>query len=305
VLAAHRETLRTNGTEYPNRWSREGDDSHNGLTELLRVDGRSGVGFRQLRDFLAAHPQSDVLLSSESLSTWLAAAEMQEKLLDTVAAIRKLLPVTVVWTLRRFDEMAHSLYVQLSLAGVVAQPPDRFMKRLPHARMFAGMRNLEELVGGRAIYVKYDRGGGHYHELLSALGLSADMANVIASCLRSSRRLNSSRSHKQLVAAVYVDELITRTGVAFTKRTLLNAFDHEGLRFDVDRPCEVAGEAVRRGLHERALESARCYGFAPYLDFFEAEEVDAVPSPESLDVSDLSEKDLLRLASHLRRPHEP
>lgn len=299
ALAGQRDLLAATGTIYPDGWNREGDDSHNGLTELLRAGAEPGA-FGEVTELLAAHPGTDVLLSSESLTTWLLREEMLETLLGMVTAMRDVVPVTVVWTLRRLDDMAHSLYVQMSLAGIESQPGAQFMERVPHARIFSGMRELERLAGDRAVYVKYDSGGAHNVELLDAFGLSREAAAAIGSQLRSSRRLNASRSHKQLVAARNVEALSARSGVELSKAALLDAFDTDGFRFEHDRPCELAGDAARSELREAALESARSCGFSPYLSFFEDEEAGEAPSARDLDPDDLSDEDLSRLISHLR-----
>jgi hypothetical protein len=303
ALAEHRPLLRGAGIVYPDRWSRNGDDSHNGLTELLRRSAESaeswGSELSELTGLLAAEADADVLLSSESLTTWLLREDMCEALLAMVGAVRDVVPVRPVWVLRRLDDMAHSLYAQLALAGIATESAAEFMERVPAARMFAGMRALDELVGGEAVYVRYRSDGAHNLELLGAFGFPSDVRRAIGAFLRSSPRLNASRTHMQLVAAVNVEELSARSGVELSKRQLLEAFDEEGLRFADDGPCELAGEEARRALRERALRAAREAGFTPYLDFFAHEEARPAAPARDLDPDQLDDEDLRRLLSHL------
>jgi hypothetical protein len=301
AMAEHRDLLDRAGTVYPDRWSREGDDSHNNIADWVGDLDRYDTALRELTDFLTAHAGKDVLLSSESLTTRLLRPRPCEALLTMVRTIREVMPVTVVCTLRRLDDLIHSLYVQFSLAGVTTQTPQQFMEGGLRSRLFANMRRLGDSSGGGTVYCKYDRGGAHNVELLHALELPADVSDAVLSNLRAMRRLNASRSHKQMSAAINVDELSARCGVELSKRALLDAFDRDGLRFDGDRPCELAGEALRRDLREAGLESARKSGFAPYLEFFEEAEAEEAPAAEPFEADDLSDEDLDRLVSHLTR----
>jgi hypothetical protein len=302
AIAKHRGQLASAGVIYPDKWGRNGDDTHNEIADLLNGGQGQDAASEEIKAVFAGFPGEDMLLSGESLTTLLLADKTCEVLLQFLHGVRELAPVTCIWTLRRFDDMIHSLYVQAAAAAMVAsQPAVEFMEGLDwQDRIFANMRRVEEAVDGRAIYVRYDPAGRHNAELLNVFGLRGDLADSIGSELGESTRLNTSRSHKQLVTAVNVDWLSAGSGVALSRRALLEAFDRGELSFEDDQACELVGREVRRDLHERAVEAARECGFTPYLRFFEAEELGEFPSPMRLDPDVLNDEDLSRLRSHAR-----
>lgn len=301
AIARNRDRLAATGTVFPDRWGLNGDDTHNEIASRLAAAqaGQVDSVFGDVASLLARHAVEDVLLSSESLSGWLLDEERCEILLALLHTMQQTAPVTCVWTLRRFDDAAHSLYVQLSLARSRKRPPIAFMERLSQDGIFSSMRKVEDAIDGRVIYVKYDPIGAHNAELLRAFGVAEDLAEVIQSDLRASPRLNISRTHKQLAAAINADELSARSGATLDKHALLEVFDRGEFTFEDDWPCELIGYDVRRGLHERALKAAREHSFTPYIRFFADEELGELPMPESLELDILSDRDLERLTSYL------
>src|ERR1700746_1575901 len=97
ALAAQRGRLKMEGIVYPDRWSRHGDDSHNGLVDLLGGAEGGGAVFGQVRRSLDAHAGETVLLSSESLGAWLVREETHELLLELIAVAGEQGPVACIW----------------------------------------------------------------------------------------------------------------------------------------------------------------------------------------------------------------
>lgn len=283
---------------YPDDWKGPGNSAHHQLAEVLGRARTSDAAFDEFSEWLANYTDIDMLLSTESFTNWLQTDEAREVFLEFLRRAQEVVPVTCVWSLRRFDDMAHSGYVQLTLGGIRSCPPDEFMAGIRPGHWFSGMRMVEDAVEGRAIYVKYDPSGKHNTELLHAFGLP-DQVKAVDPESKAPPRLNASCSHKQLAAIVNVAELSIRSGVALDKPSLLDAIDHGELQFEDDRPCALVEPDVRRDLHERALAAARECGFAPYLRFFEDEQCGPFPAPTSLGPDALSGEDLSRLVSHL------
>jgi hypothetical protein len=299
ALSRHQESLARAGVVYPDDWKGSGTTAHHELADVLGRARRSDAAFDEFGRWLANHADVDVLLSTESLTNWLQTDEVREVFLRFIRSAQEVAPVTCVWSLRRFDEVAHSGYMHMTLKGMPSCPPDEFMACIRPGHWFTGMRQVADAVEGRAVYVKYDSSGTHNTDLLHAVGLPDRVVEAIDSELRVSARVYASRSHKQLAAVVNASELSARSGVPLDKRSLLSAFDRDGFRFEDERPCALVEPAVRRDLHERALADARGCDFTPYLRFFEDEQCGPFPAPTGLGPDALSAEDLGRLVSHL------
>jgi hypothetical protein len=299
AIAQHRDRLAVAGAVYPARWGRKGDDTHNELTDMMRSAQKGEGGFEDLEELLERHGNEDVLLSSESLTQWVLREERLEVLLTLLSVARSAAPVRCVWTLRRFDDVAHSLCLQMLLAGLLRHSPVEYMEGFPIADMFTNMRRVEEAVHGDAVYVKYDRSGAHNKQLLAAFGLSTNVAGAVESALGMSSRLNVSGTHKEVAARINAEELSARSGVELREDALSECFGGGEFRFHDDGPCELVGRGVREELHERALAAAHETGFGPYLRFFGEEKLEAMPERATLDADVLSGEDLERLAGRL------
>jgi hypothetical protein len=188
TLAAQRSLLAGGGLVYPRMWSHNGDDSHNDLADLRRnVPG----GFDDLLAFLAGETAPRMLLSVESFTSWLLREESLEALIGLLNSLRETAPVNTIWTLRRIDDMALSLYEQLSRAGIASVSAERFTEQVPCERIFSGMRTLTDLEGVKPLYLRYDRHGTHNFDLLDRLDLPAEIPKALKSQLRSAARLNA------------------------------------------------------------------------------------------------------------------
>jgi hypothetical protein len=295
VLARRRDQLMAVGTVYPDRWSRKGDDTHNGLTDLVAASRRSGAAINEFKSFLEDHSDRDVLLSSESLSVWVGRKD--EALMSLFMAIQEVTSLRCIWTLRRLDDLLQSLYIQMALGGREMAPPAEFMSNF-NVKEDEGMRAIERAVTDVS-YVKYEPDGGHNVRLLRAFGLPSDEVGAIGAELSSTPRLNVSRTYKQFVAATNVDVVSARLGFKTSRRALRDAFEREGFQFKDDSPCSLVDGSVREEVHGRMLESSRRSGFDAYVEFFGEDEIQG--SAVSLNPDILSDQDLSRLADHLQQ----
>lgn len=299
ALFQQRGPLGNAGISYPDRWRRQlvpqlVDGSHNGFVDLLTAFEDSPTAVDELREFLTAHADEDVLISSELIATWVRQPGNHEVARRFLAAVGEAMPITCVWTLRRFDDLACSLYLQMISMGIRLPAPTEFIGSVSPKGLFAGMRRMEQCVEGVA-YVKYRSDGGHNAELLRALGIPISLSEGIVREATDGPRLNPSLTHKQAVALLNVESLSARAGVALDKEVLREAFNAGGFEFEGDGPCELVNGGVRRGSRERALECAAEIGLESYVRFYEGQEGTDEPSPafvgtgpEHLDDEDLS-----------------
>jgi hypothetical protein len=304
VMASRRDRLASAGLIYPDRWGIDGDDTHNRLGDLLNAARRSGGSLDELSGLLAANAHTDVLISSEGLTTWLWKDTAGENLIALLEAAEAVTPVTCIWTLRRLDEMIHSIYLRRVGKGVETHTPSEVMEWLDPDRMFANMRYVQDAHDHRTAYLKYEPSGTHNVELVRMLGLPDEMTSSLERELGARRRLNLSRTRKQLASLMNVQAVCSRAGLDVTREELLAAYDDDGFGFEDDEPCELAGREPREGLHERALAGAGAHGIAAYCDFFGDARVEP-PAPTDLEPDALTERDLRRLVAHLTRrsPH--
>lgn len=296
ALVAWEDRLAEAGVLYPREW-RVRAGAHR-FVEVLAPLAESGEPPEELRAFLAANADRDVLFSSENLSVWALGGRI-ETLLSFLGVLRAAAPVRCVWTLRRADEMLHSVFRQMTFVKGRA-PEGAFLGDLALGDLFAGMRRVEEAVEEVA-YVKYASAGGHNAELLAAFGLPVGLAAPIERELRAGQRLNPSASEKAMAAVLHADRLSERAGVELDPAAIRDAF-RDGFRFDGDRACVLAGQGERREKHERVLAVARQRGFEPYLRFFEDERVDDPTPAAELGPGTITDEDLSRLVACLRQP---
>jgi hypothetical protein len=305
ALVEHGELLARGELSYPQRWRVPHLPAHNGLYDLLDASLRSGEDvFDELIQFLRANRVRDVLLSAEGLTNWLPAEDRREALLRFLAAAREVTPTRCLWTLRRVDEVLSSLYLLGMRFGLNMPPPEQYVAGWDHPNnpfdasrsedLFAGMRMVEEALGGDVLYFAYDPGGAHLGELLDSLRLPIEVRTAIDETLDRGPRRNVSLSHKQAAALLNVDALSARAGVEIDGVALRNAFFKGELSFDDDRPCDLIEAGERQALHERALAAARAQGFSPYGELFGDAKFDPY-SPVSLEAAVLSDADLDRL----------
>jgi hypothetical protein len=241
---------------------------------MLEASRESSDAFDGLIRFLTTHAGSRVVLSAESLTNWLAAGEKQDAFLRLLAVAREAVPTRCIWTLRRLDDMLHSLYLLRLARDSGTPPPDEHFAAVsaPDA-FFAGMRRVEDAVEDVA-YVRYDLAGGHNHELLRAFDMSADLANEIERGIAHGARRNAALTCKQAAALLNLDQLSRSLGTRLDATSLRVALRRGELSFEQDSLCEVIGSETRQALHESALEAARAHGFAPYIEFFGEEDAE-------------------------------
>jgi hypothetical protein len=300
ALFEHRRELAEAGIVYPEMWLSHEGPTHHGLFQLLRASLHSAVPLKEFRTFLDRHSDRDVLFSAEVITTWLVVAKKPERLLDLLGTAREVMQTRSIWTLRRVDDELQSSYLRRLAYGVKLEPPDQHFARIGDlGEFFARIVRVGEATTGVA-YVKYNSGGTYNDELLWAFGIPVNAQYAIREQLLSSRRLNSSLTHKQAVVLRDLDTLSARAGVELDWVGLRDAFLDGDLGFEDDRRCELLGAEARWALHEGALASARAQGFTPYVDFFAHSEVEA-PKPVSLDPDQITDRDLERLVNHLRQ----
>jgi hypothetical protein len=287
---------------FPDMWRSGHGPTHHGLAELLDASLTSAAAFDGFRRFLEAQADRDVLLSAEVLTFWLDTTQRQDALLGLLAAAREAMPVRCVWALRRLDDALHSLYLRRVDIGIPLPSPARFFAGAcdPDA-LFAGMRRVEDAVGGDAVYVRYDTAGAHNRELLDAFGISGEVGEAIRRRLEDGPRRNAGLSRKRAAALLNVEALSARAGADLDAAALRRASWRGELSFEHDGPCELVGDRVRKAAHEGALAAARRQGFPPYPEFFADEEI-AARAPDSLGPEVIDDEDLLRLAALPRSP---
>lgn len=295
-LFEQRDALAAAGVIYPDRWRRQllpevPDGSHNGFVDVLDAIEEDGAPVEDFIAFLADNADRDVLISSELIALWALRPESRDVADRFFAAVRGVMPIRFVWTLREFDDFVCSLYLQLISMGRRLPPPEEFVGRVGPDNLFAGMRRFEECADSVA-YVRYRRDGRHNLELLRELELPSTVSVEIERAVVGPR-LNPSLTHKQAVALLEADALSTRSGVALDPRVLRRMFNAGEFRFEDDGPCVLIGEETRRRLREEALRCAIDLGPGAYVRFFNPREAEQPPAGVSdVDARVLSDADL-------------
>lgn len=250
-------------------------------------------------DDVEAQAERDLLLSCETFMSMMLTDRRQDAFLRLLDAVQAAMPVTCIWTLRRWDEMMCSYYSWQLSYGL--DPPSfrDYLASLPQVTgLLTGMCRVADFAASNPIYCKYDSTGSHNHRILSSLGLPAPVISKIGE-FGGASRLNAALSYKQTVALLNVRHLAEKSGVELDKGSVREAFTSGGVRFDGDRPCELMDLPHKRRVHEEALACAHEVGFEPYLDFFQQEEIEGPMEADLLgDVGSISEDDLIRLAGY-------
>jgi hypothetical protein len=298
VLLKNRERLAEVGIVYPEKWrSHTANPTHHGIIEMLKPAPESREATDELRQFLTAHRDEQVLLSAEGLTTSLVVKRKENGLPRLIEVAGEITTVRCVWSMRRIDDGSISTYLLRLRRHSDCPSIEAFLaNRAGPDRLFAGMRSVEEMLAGNAAYVEYANNGTHMAALLDAFDVPEPVRGEILAEL-GEQRLNGSLTYKQATAIVHRDVLSARAGVELDFPSLRKAF--RDFRFEQDRRFEPVGSDVRQSLHERALVSARRQGFSPYIEFFgDAEIPSSSPTPTNPDAID--DEDLARLADHVR-----
>jgi hypothetical protein len=305
ALFAQRGRLADAGIVYPDRWRSKTGLTHHGLAQILQASLDSEDALDDFTCFLAAHADRDVLFSAEALTFWLAPVEKQDAFVSFLDAAQEVAPVRCIWTLRRHDEVMRSFYLlRLKTGGRVRSPAGRSGQAPVLEEWFAGLRRVEEAVGGDVVYVKYDPTGRHNAELLRAFGVEGQAEARILEELERGPRLHAGPSHKQAVALTNIEALSARAGVDFEQAALRRAFLDDGFEFEQDWRCVLTEPARQRELHGRALTAARRHGVTAYVEFFgDAEVESSTPAQEGTDA--ITDADLERLVAFLAGSHRP
>lgn len=294
ALARQQALLEDAGLVYAQQWRT--------LTKSLK-EPEPDVAIDEFRLFLESHRGEDVLCSNEVLTWAIWDDGAREAFCRLLSAAETVMPVSCIWTLRRADEAADSMYRWLLLRREMPSPADfatNASDRL--ARSFSGLRKLEQGSTVTFVYVKYDRRGAHNGRLLRSFGLTEETAAAVERELEGAPRLNSGLSHKQLVALCDPAALSAKAGVRLDRPVLRDAFEREAFRFEDDRPGAVFDDRAREGLHRRALAAAAASGLDAYSGFFEDTEIGKIAPNADLSLSALTDDDLSRLVEHLQHP---
>jgi hypothetical protein len=306
AMFARRERFVGAGIVYPDRWQRK--NAHHGILELCEPSTATRAAVKGFQEYLEANRDRTVLISSEQLTAGLKGvppAERRGSLLRLLAVARQVTPVTCLWTLRRLDDLVVALYNSAFMTKRSADPPlDRAQwaaapRFSSWPARFAGMREVEDVLGGAMIYARYDAEGAHYDELLRAAGMPDSLRREILKELRDGARLNARVTQKAAATLLHLHAISRRAGIEIPRTAVLKAWFGGELRFAEDSPCELVDPEVRRVAHEEALKACRAVRFDPYLEFFEQAE----PSPAAstpLNPEILNEADLERLVALVR-----
>lgn len=258
------------------------------------------VAIGEFKRFLESHRDEDVLCSNEWLTSLAWKESSREAFLDLLTAAAEVMPVRCVWTLRRLDDLAVSVYLWLLLKGDPPLPLQR-LAALPWVEeTIIGMQRFEDAPLASTEYLEYDPEGRHNITLLAAMGLPAGLRAEIGEEMSAAPRHNTAVGHRQAAALLNAEALSARAGVAFDRGALQDAFDRGGFRFEGDSPCTLADVRTREVLHGRALRAAHQCGFDPYIRFFESSRIVAEQSPPDLSGAAVSDDDLARLVDHIR-----
>lgn len=293
ALGRHREQLAASGIVYSQRWVSGPGPTHHGIAVLIARSRKDPTAFNEFKAFLDDCADQDVLFSVEALTFWLQSKPQQDLLLNFLASVQEVVPTRCVWTLRRFDEEACSLYLLWLASGRDdLVPPSRFFERFRDVgTIFDGLRRVERAVGGDVAYVRYDASGGHNAELLCAFDMPTELRRSIRRDLDENPRANVSLTHKQAAALINREALSRASGVELDAVEMRKAFRSKEFEFARDGRCELVDAGVRRALHARALTAARRQRFLPYGEFFGDSEVfgsrSVAMGPEVLEAADL------------------
>lgn len=292
-----KDRLAVAGMVYPVNWRGRRYPAHYGLYDMLSPQPESDRALDDFKRFIDERPGQDFLLSAEGFVFWLLSDERQEAMLRFLAAAQEVTPMRCFWTLRRIDDLLASLYLLRLSLGHQLPPPAEHFEGAPsrESHLFEGMRKVSDACD--SVYVKYDATGAHNDELLEAFGIPPAAAAEIRKELRR-HRLNASLSHKQAAALINLQALSARVGVELDGISLRAAIERGDFSFEGDRPCDLVDGSVKEALHERALAAARTKGFAPYVEFFGGDDIDA-SSSAGLGAEAFSEKDLKQLVDRL------
>lgn len=298
-LAARRDELLAVGVDYPRRWCPRGSDAHYGVADMLEPSAGRDAAIAEFREYLSNRTVADILLSSESLATWLS-DEKQPALIRLLHAAQRELPVTCIWTLRSADQFLTSMYLHQLMFGYQVPPPREYFLDGAHrvAAGLAALRSVELALGEEFVYLKYAPDGGHSAAILLRVGLPAGLRDAILADL-GRVRLNPGLSRKAAAAMLHSEAISERAETQIHRATLKELFYRSAFRFAEDEPCVLVDDAVRHHVHGTALEAANAAGFAPYVEFFQDHEVESA-SPTPIDADALTDGDVAALVGRLR-----
>ena len=296
-LARQRKALGRAGIDYPEKWTSPGSNAHYGLASLLEPSAERTAALEGFRRYLASGRPEAVLLSSESLATWLS-PEKWPALLNLLRVAQSERRICCIWTLRPADEFLTSLYLHQVMFGYEVPSVEDYFRQNAVAlgRGMEAIRELEDALGVEFVYFRYEPDGRHHAQILDHVGVPERLRNALVAEMRIGPRLNPSLSRKGAAATLHRDAISARAGVEVERFRLRELLYRDGFRFEGDGPCVLVDGEVRRGAHELALDAAKRCGFAPYVEFFERHQVRAaVPTRTDPDI--LSHRDIDRLAA--------
>jgi hypothetical protein len=292
ALARRRSSLAAAGIIYPERWTANGD-AH----RLFLSDRAPETVIEDFTAFLATQADKHVVISNETFTVRLLKGEFRQVLVELISEARRIVPVRLIWSLRRLDDVIHSACLHRLILGLKSSLQDS-MQGFDVSSLFAGMAEMSQ-AADEVFYVRYEPTGEYELKMLNAMGMPSAVTRMVSEDLEAATRLNVGLTHKKTMVLLNLEQVSARCGTQLDGEQVRNAFRFSDFQFTHDRRCDLFSGEIRQGLHQQALDQARKFGISAYEDFFEDADVERPLSPTRGDADSLSDHDLRHLVAHL------
>ena len=240
-----------------------------------------------------------ILISSEAFTNALDPAILKT-FLKFIGECNARIPTRIVISLRRIDSFMESMYLHsvkvgessLDLAGYVGKR-GRWAKEL-----FQGLTAVRERSGGAGLeVVRYEASESFFGRFFDAMGLPFQEIPELSHVPRENIRLGL----KAQTVLRHFNQFADLRGMESHRPSLVHDLMWGKLQFDEDVYSYrlLSFEDANR-LHSQAMEASLATGFPEYEQFFREEKITARDSV-TLDPSNVTEADLLKLKAHLQQ----
>jgi len=263
------------------------------------INDRRDLRGLQVKSFLAhlggANP-GHVLISSEAFTNALDPGILKTflKFLDEC---RARLPTKIVISMRRIDSFMESMYLHSVKVGESSfDLADYVAKRRRWAReFFQGLTAVRKR--SEVAVVRYEASESFFGDFFNAMSLPYREIPELSSVPMENIRLGL----KAQTVLRHFDQFADQLGMEISRRSLVHDLMWGKLRFDEDVYSYrlLSFEDADR-LHSQAMEASLAIGFPEYERFFGAEKI-AARDRVTLDPSNVTETDLLKLKAHLQQ----